>query len=180
MDGSDVVLCLAFVHQLPTYHRQHIHQIQFTFACSVTSGGSQASVVDDLTDPKPIQTQPISNQPTPFNRNHVQILRPHVPLRPHQDGLRGLLPVRSPRAAPLLRRRNLGNGQDGDGLRGLRILGQRRQWRRVSRRGDGVWEEVRWRCCCWGAEGCWDEGEEMIVTMMMGMGMVVRLEGDVD
>lgn len=45
--------------------------------------------------------------------HNVQILRPHPPLRPHQDRLRRLLPVRCFSPKRMRRRRNLGDGEDG-------------------------------------------------------------------
>jgi hypothetical protein len=163
------------------YHPQSKPRTQSTDRPTDSSTTSPVSIIQTPFDqhhtnsPPPPRTTQLNTNLTPAqptnqpthpnrnrNRNHVQILRPHAPVRPHQDGLRRLLPVRRSRAAALRRRRNLGNGQDGDGLHGLRLL---RQWRRVSRCGDGGWETVCWWCCCcWGSEGCcwgWEEGEEM-------------------
>lgn len=58
-----------------------------------------------------VQTQQHHNSSRP--RNNVQILRPHPPLRPHQDRLRRLLSLGRSSATRMRRRRNLGDGQDG-------------------------------------------------------------------
>lgn len=87
------------------------------------------------------------------NHNHVQILRPHPPLRPHQDRFRRFVPVRGADAACLQEWRDLGDGQDGERLCGLRCAGSRG---RVSRRCcRGWWEESSW------CEGGREVGEEV-------------------
>lgn len=61
---------------------------------------------------------PRVRKPT-FDSYHVQILRPHPPMRPHQNSLRGLLPQRGSSPETLRERRHLGDGEDGDGLSAL-------------------------------------------------------------
>lgn len=66
-------------------------------------------VVVHFTSSKPQSQKPPS-------KLEQQILRPHPPVRPHQDGLRRVLPLSGADAEAMRPRGDLGDGEDGGGL----------------------------------------------------------------